>query len=135
MEVMDVTDIRYPDQTFDVILCSHVLEHVQDDRKAMRELGRVLKSHGWAILLVPITREVTFEDPTIVNPLERLKAFGLEDHVRAYGRDYVDRLREEGFDVVVSDVSDLAGEIDARRFGLTDACGEIHLCRRHVSEG
>jgi len=107
MEKMDITSIEYPDQSFDVIYCSHVLEHVQDDKRAMREFFRVLKNNGWAILLAPITAEKTFEDPSIVDPLERLKAFGQEDHVRRYGPDYVDRLREAGFSVEVTKVNDL----------------------------
>ncbi|GJQ47891.1 MAG: type 11 methyltransferase [Candidatus Kuenenia stuttgartiensis] len=104
---MDITNIQYPDQSFDVIYCSHVLEHVDDDKQAMREFFRVLKNSGWAILLVPVTSEKTYEDPSIIEPAKRLKAFGQEDHVRRYGSDYVDRLREAGFIVKVTNVSDL----------------------------
>jgi ubiquinone/menaquinone biosynthesis C-methylase UbiE len=95
MVKMDITDIKYPDQSFDVIYCSHVLEHVQDDRRAMREFHRVLKRAGWAILLVPVTAEVTFEDPAIIEPRERLEAFGQEDHVRRYGSDYLDSMTQD----------------------------------------
>ena len=99
---MDIMDIQYPDETFDVIYCSHVLEHVSDDRKAMRELHRVLRTGGWAILQVPIsTAEVTFEDPKITRPKERERAFGQFDHVRRYGADYKDRLEDAGFSVEV----------------------------------
>ena len=97
MEKMDITDIRHPDDTFDVIFCSHVLEHVPDDRKAMAEFCRTLKPDGWAILNVPITTEKTVEDPSITDPAERLRLFGQEDHVRRYGIDYRDRLEEAGF--------------------------------------
>lgn len=76
MVKMDITDIQYPDESFDVIYCSHVLEHVPDDRKAMQEFFRVLKKDGWAVLLVPIVGELTFEDPSIVDPVERTKIFG-----------------------------------------------------------
>src|SRR5205814_9838929 len=79
---MDITDIHYPDRSFDVIYCSHVLEHVPDDRKAMREFCRVLRDDGWAVLLVPITARSTFEDPTVTTPEERLRLFGQVDHVR-----------------------------------------------------
>lgn len=130
MVKMDITDIEYPDQSFDVICCSHVLEHVQDDRKAMREFCRVLKSNGWAILLVPITAEETFENPSIVEPEERLKAFGQADHVRRYGPDYVDRLREAGFSVEVTKVNDLVQNDEAIRLGLTSAAGEIYYCTK-----
>jgi SAM-dependent methyltransferase len=68
MAAMDITDIRYPDDTFDVILCSHVLEHVPEDRKARGEFFRVLKPSGWAILQVPILAETTFEDFSITDP-------------------------------------------------------------------
>jgi len=101
MVKMDITDIQYPDQSFDVIYCSHVLEHVPDDKKAIREFFRVLKKDGWAILLVPITSEKTFEDLSIVDPKEQFKAFGQEGHVRAYGPDYVDRLTDAGFTVKI----------------------------------
>jgi SAM-dependent methyltransferase len=99
MQKMDITAIPSANQTFDVILCSHVLEHIPDDRQAMRELHRVLKPGGWAILLVPIDmrREQTFEDPTVTDPQERLRLFEQTDHVRIYGRDYVQRLEQAGF--------------------------------------
>ncbi|MEZ5081931.1 MAG: methyltransferase domain-containing protein [Bacteroidales bacterium] len=127
---MDITDIKYPDQSFDVIYCSHVLEHVQDDRKAMKEFYRVLNNNGWAILLVPITSEVTYEDPSIVKPQDRLRAFGQEDHVRRYGPDYVDRLREAGFKVDTITVSEFVSEEEAILNGLTSASGEIYFCTK-----
>jgi len=103
MVKVDITDIPYEEHSFDVILCSHVLEHVQDDRKAMQELYRVLKPGGWALLQIPIqsSREKTYEDPSIVTPEERLKHFGQKDHVRIYGEDYKDRLASAGFTVKV----------------------------------
>jgi SAM-dependent methyltransferase len=130
MERMDITEIRYPDESFDVIYCSHVLEHVPDDRKAMREFRRVLKKSGWAVLLVPITTESTVEDPSITDPAERLRLFGQDDHVRRYGPDYLDRLREAGFDVRVSAVPDVASREEAIQMGLTPPAGEIYHCRR-----
>jgi SAM-dependent methyltransferase len=130
MMTMDITDIQYEDQSFDVIYCSHVLEHVQNDKKALRELFRVLKNDGWAILLVPITSETTVEDPSIVDPIERLRAFGQEDHVRKYGRDYVDRLREAGFTVEITKVDDLVCADEVVRMGLTPASGEVYHCTK-----
>lgn len=82
METMDIMDIRHPDSSFDAIYCSHVLEHVDDDRKAVCKFYRVLKPAGWAILNVPITAAVTFEDPTIIDPAERLRLFRRYHHVR-----------------------------------------------------
>lgn len=130
MVKMDICDIQYADQSFDVIYCSHVLEHVADDRQALRELFRVLKNNRWAILLVPITCEKTFEDSSIVDPKERLKAFGQEDHVRRYGPDYIERLRAAGFTVAITRVGDLADSAEAARMGLTPASGEIFYCTK-----
>jgi len=132
MVKMDITDIEYANESFDVIYCSHVLEHVQDDKGAMREFFRVLKNDGWAILLVPITSEKTFENPSIVDPLERLKYFGQKDHVRRYGQDYVDRLREAGFGVAVTKVKDLVQSDEAVRMGITES-GNIYHCTKRVS--
>ncbi len=131
MVAMDITNITYPDQSFDVIFCSHVLEHVPDDTKAMREFHRVLNDHGWSILLVPpITTAKTFEDTSIVDPQARAKAFGQEDHVRRYGKDYIDRLRGAGFTVKVTEVKDLVKEDEAIRMGLTSSSGEIYYCTK-----
>ena len=128
---MDITDIQYPDDSFDVIYCSHVLEHVREDSKAMRELRRVLKPTVWAILLVPIVGEENYEDYSITGPAERLKHFGLEDHVRQYGRrGYVERLTSSGFTVKVTEVRDLYDQRDAVRMGLGGDVGEIYYCTK-----
>jgi SAM-dependent methyltransferase len=127
---MDMTAMQFADGSFDAVYCSHVLEHVHDDRQALREVYRVLKPGGWAILLVPIIRERTFEDPSLTTPEERLQAFGQEDHVRAYGFDYVERLREAGFVVNVTTVSELVNRAEARRMGLTAAAGAIYYCTK-----
>jgi SAM-dependent methyltransferase len=131
MVKMDITHIEYPDESFDIILCNHVLEHVLDDKKAMGEFYRVLKRDGWAILLVPIIGENTIEDPSIISPEERLKVFGQEDHVRQYGIDYIDRLRDAGFTVRITKVSDLVDHDEAIRLGLTNSArGEIYYCTK-----
>ena len=127
---MDITDIPYADQSFDAILCSHVLEHVQDDIRAMREFHRVLNDDGWAILLVPITRDKTFEDPSITEPRERLEVYGQEDHIRRYGWDYVDRLREAGFSVEITEVRDLVPADEAIRMGITPTSRKIFYCTK-----
>ena len=101
MVKMDITDIDYPDSTFDTIICNHVLEHIIDDHKAMSELHRVLKPGGWAILQVPISFSLdkTFEDASVTAPEEREQVFGQCDHVRIYAPDYIDRLEQAGFQV------------------------------------
>jgi len=100
---MDVTSMSYQDNFFDVVICSHVLEHVPDDMKAMREMFRVLKNDGYAILNVPVNSHLknTFEDPFVTDPKRREEIFGQCDHVRIYGQDYVTRLSEAGFAVEV----------------------------------
>ncbi len=125
---MDITHIQYDDNTFDMIFCSHVLEHVQDDKKAMREFNRVLKNDGWALLLVPITAEKTVEDSSITAPAERLKLFGQEDHVRRYGPDYVDRLKKAGFNVDIFTPSSFLNEEEITKMGITKDAGEIYYC-------
>lgn len=97
----DVQQIPLDDDSFEVILCNHILEHIPDDRLAMRELYRVLKPGGWGVLLSPVERdrEVTYEDDSITDPEERSRIFGQYDHRRIYGRDYKDRLEEAGFKV------------------------------------
>jgi SAM-dependent methyltransferase len=98
---IDITNIATPDNQFDCIICYHVLEHIPDDKKAMKELFRVLKPGGWAILQSPVCYNLdkTFEDPNIVSPEKKRRVFGQEDHVRRYGRDYKDRLQRAGFTV------------------------------------
>lgn len=115
---MDITDIHYPDNSFAVIYCSHVLEHIPDDRKAIAELYRVLGQDGWAVLQVPITVERTYEDPSITSPKERKKHFGQSDHVRRCGPDYVQRLESAGFKVRVLRAIDLVTEADCARMGF-----------------
>lgn len=97
---LDVTDIALPDNQYDVVICNHVLEHVNDVNKAFSEIKRILKPGGWAILLVPINPNVdTWEDPSITDPEERKRCFGQYDHVRQFGRDYAQVLEKAGFTV------------------------------------
>lgn len=93
---MDITDIRFKDNTFDYIFCLHVLEHVQNDVKAMGELFRVIKQKGKAIIMVPIVGDTTMEEK-IDAPEERIKYYGQIDHVRLYGSDIKNRLESIGF--------------------------------------
>ena len=101
MVKMDITDIQYPDNSFDVIICNHVLEHVPEDVRGMSEMHRVLRPGGWATLQVPISFDLpnTLEDWSLETEEERYQAFGQRDHVRLYGMDYVDRLKQGGFEV------------------------------------
>lgn len=109
---VNITQIQYPDNYFDVIICNHILEHIDDDALAMRELLRVLRPGGIAILQVPISLklESTFEDASITDPGERERIFGQNDHVRIYGSDYTKRLENVGFLVEVFDPTVQWGE-------------------------
>lgn len=97
----DLHNIPLGDNSFDYFICNHVLEHVEDDKKVLGEILRVLKPGGKAILQVPLdyTLKKTYEDPSITFPAEREKHFGQKDHLRLFGLDYPDRLREAGFEV------------------------------------
>jgi len=126
---MDIHHIPFPDNTFDVCFCNHVMEHVDDDIRAMSEIHRVLKPGGWAIIQSPIDYTIadTFEDPTITSPAEREKVFGQNDHVRLYGRDYPQRLERAGFKVTEDDFVMQMSDEKIFRYGLSK--GEyIYYC-------
>lgn len=121
----DICDLPFDDNSFDVILCNHVLEHIPDDTKAMQELYRVMKPGGWGIFQIPqdLKREQTFEDNTITDRKERARIFGQYDHVRIYGRDYFDKLRNIGFTVEEVDYANRLPKEDVEKYRL--AKGEI----------
>jgi SAM-dependent methyltransferase len=117
---MDVQAIPFADGTFDVVFCNHVLEHVADDRRAMREMRRVVKPGGWGVMLSPVDegRAATFEDDAITDPAERTRLFGQYDHRRVYGRDYADRLREAGWQVEAIDYLSTLTPAERARYAL-----------------
>ncbi|MDR2438255.1 MAG: class I SAM-dependent methyltransferase, partial [Planctomycetaceae bacterium] len=100
-KVVDITNICFESESYDYIVCNHVLEHIPDDHKALNELYRVLKKRGTAFLSVPIKGEITDEDLSVVDPDERTKRFGQFDHVRYYGIDFKTRIESAGFQVSV----------------------------------
>lgn len=106
----DLTDLPYGDNSYDLLICNHVLEHIPDDRKAISEIHRVLRPNGHALIMVPIDRNLqeTYEDETITSPSDRLAAFGHPYHVRVCGWDYADRIRSLEFDVFEAHSTDLA---------------------------
>ena len=133
---VDITKIKFNDNFFDAIICNHVLEHIIDDAKAMKELFRVLKPGAWAILQVPqdTDKEDTYEDENIVDPKEREKHFGQHDHVRVYGLDYKNRLESAGFKVEVIDFLNIVGEENTAKFSLREHGGTgypyIYFCTK-----
>ena len=116
----DICDLPFLDNSYDFILCNHVLEHIVDDNKAIRELYRVLKKNGIGIFQVPIdyNRDTTFEDFSITNKKERNKLFGQYDHVRIYGLDFFDRLQKAGFSVERCEYTSKLSKEDIIKFCL-----------------
>nr|WP_297306779.1 class I SAM-dependent methyltransferase [uncultured Flavobacterium sp.] len=121
----DICDLPFEDNSFDFILCNHVLEHIPDDKKAMQELYRILKPGGIGVFQIPLdlNREFTFEDDSIVDKAERAEVFGQYDHVRVYGRDFFDKLRAVGFKVDEVDYTNNLGPELVQKYCLEP--GEI----------
>ena len=129
MMAMDITALTFSDETFDAIVCNHVLEHIPDDKKAVKELFRVLKPGGWASIQVPIKGDITREDLSINDPEERFRLYGQEDHVRYYGRDFADRLKKAGFEVLLIPKSNLLEPDELERISVSIE-NEVVLCRK-----
>lgn len=121
----------WADGHFDLIICSHVLEHVDDDRAALRELRRLLADDGRAFILVPMAdMPITEEDPSVTDPQERLRRFGQTDHVRRYGHDFVDRLTETGWAFDAYSVGDILPPNLARKYRCETHAGTVHVARK-----
>ena len=116
----DVQQIPLAKESFDAIICNHIMEHVEDDGKALRELYRIMRRGGWGVILSPVEleREKTFEDDTITDPAERTRIFGQYDHRRIYGRDYAARLREVGFEVYDIDYKNELSKAEQELYAL-----------------
>lgn len=128
---MDVTAIESNEKAFDLILCNHVLEHVEDDQKALSEFFRVLKPKGQLILSVPIEGARTYEDFSITSPSQRLKAFKQPDHVRIYSLDIVERIKSAGFRVSIIKPKMLFTANELRLFSLTSSStGILFVCKK-----
>lgn len=127
---MDIHDIPYTDNVFDVVFCNHVMEHVADDIRCMSEICRVLKPGGWAIIQSPVyDMPDTYENPLLTHPVEREIAFGQRDHVRRYGRDYGNRLRQAGFQVTEDDFVHQFTPAQIYRYALMES-ELIYFCQK-----
>jgi SAM-dependent methyltransferase len=126
----DITQLHFPDLTFDCFITLHVLEHIRDDHGALKELFRVLKHGGWGIIQVPVdlSMEKTKEDLSADTPEKRLSAFGQDDHVRLYGKDLKQKIEKAGFGVEYCDMWKELSEGDRERYRI--AQGEPFYCVR-----
>lgn len=126
----DVQHIPLADESVDIVICNHIMEHVADDRLAMHELWRILRRGGWGVVLSPVdeSRAATFEDDSITDPAERTRIFGQYDHRRIYGCDYADRLRGAGFDVETIDYAATFSPEERKRYALCD--DRIYVVRK-----
>lgn len=130
MRRVDLTDIDFPNDSFDLLWVSHVLEHVPDDEAAIREMYRVTRPGGLCVVQVPVWREKTYEDFSVVTPEDRERVFYQQNHVRLYGMDITHRLAAGGFDVEVVRTHDF-DPVEIGRYSLEHmATNEIFLCRK-----
>lgn len=123
MHIVDIMNIeQFSDETFDLVISNHVLEHILDEGRAVYEIKRVLKNNGRWIFSFPICTDFneTYEDATIVDPGERLKAFGQKDHVKLYGNDYCDRFQKYGFSISTFVPKDIVSEEEIKKYGFIE---------------
>lgn len=131
----NIQSLPFPDNSFDVIFCNHVLEHVEDDAKAMRELYRVLRSGGFGIFQVPVdySRHTTYEDASIVSENDRELHFWQKDHVRLYGLDYLKKLENSGFIAQRIDMTETLDQTSCDRYRLGSA-DNVYRCDKPRQE-
>ena len=130
-KTIDITDIPFASSYFDVVICNHVLEHVENEIKALQELFRILKKGGFALIQVPIAKSLrkTYENLSIVSSRDRAKHFGQWNHVRLYGRDYLERLEKYGFSVKVINPVSLFGIVYVNKYSLI-ANENLYVCTK-----
>ncbi len=128
---VDLTNLPFDGESFDLVVCSDVLEHIENDRAAISNIYRVLSPEGVAVIRVPIRGDTTLEDSSVTSAEERDRLFGQPDHVRRYGRDICVRLEEAGFGVEEVALPESLGlsTQDSERFGLGKQ-GWVYLCRK-----
>ncbi len=127
----DIQNLPFEDEKFDFLICNHVLEHVENDKKAIIEMNRVLRKNGFAIITVPIDTNLdkTFEDPDITTPADRLKYYNQKDHYRVYGKDFYKIIEKYGFYVYDNNFVNELKENDKKRYAIADV-DYIYLLRK-----
>lgn len=128
--VVDMTDMQFEDSSFDIIIACNVLEHIQDEKRALTEIKRVLKTDGTFVVMIPVAYDVeeTWEDENITSEEERVKYFGQEDHVRLYGNDYQSHFEKYGFIVNALTAEEVFSRENIKKYGLTKV-SPILLCK------
>lgn len=128
----DIIALPFAERSFDVVLCQHVLEHVDDDRRSLAEINRVTKYGGWVVISVPMRLdEATHEDPTVTDPTKREQLFGEAGHVRMYGYDLAERLKDAGFESSLQSAEDIP-PAECERYGLRRDEHLFICCPREV---
>ena len=129
----DITKINDTDQSFDLIICFHVLEHILEDKKAIKELNRVLKNDGHLLIQVPLKKGKTYQNNSIISKEGRLKAFGQEDHIRIYGEDSLPLiLNKSGFSAKPIDIVKEYSSEEKKIYGFSEN-EVIYVCRKATS--
>ncbi len=130
IKYVDLAELNIETNTFEMIICNHVLEHIEDDKKAVMEMYRVLKPGGVAIITVPIDfkRDETYEDLSVTKPKDREREFGQWDHLRYYGLDFQQRLETAGFTVKTEHYARSFSIGDYEKYGLADE--PIFVCKK-----
>ena len=126
----DIQDIPMADNSVDIVICNHILEHVESDHKALKEIYRIMRPGGMGVVLAPIdySRETTFEDDTITDPKQRAEIFGQYDHRRVYGKDYLNRLQAAGFEAEEIDYAAEFTDFDRTLYSF--GCDHLYIVRK-----
>ncbi len=123
VERVDMLAMKFDDESFDFLVANHVMEHVADDGQALKEIHRVLKIGGYAILQTPYSSMLhqTWQDEGVVDEAARLQAYGQADHVRLYGKDIFRRFEAAGLTSRVQSHQELLPDVDCVRYGVNAA--------------